>query len=551
MRSTQADAGRGWRRFLSRGLPAAAVVCGLLWAVQPGASQPAKVEPKAEVKEEPRYEFAMNGKPWKDVFGWLNEKTGLPTVGLAIPTGTFTFIGKADKTYTIGEVIDHINAGLLANEDTQKYLLIRREKQFVLIPADQKNPGSLAPLVEIADLPKFGKSQYITVVKPLKNLVADEVKDDFAKSLSVFGNVVAMRPNSLKITDQVGTVEFILKMIDENEKTEVAAREAAEKLKELLPDPEKLLKLTGAAPAAAPPPGTDPRFRPPAVALPKPKIYAVGVNEVRNEVFVSGPADIIGKAKDLVEKKIDVKTPGQDRIIRNQPAYWETHRVPGGNAELMAAEMKKMHAESNSLRITALGTNALRVFATPEIHERIHRQIDPKGKGSDVVVKMVNVGAMEAKPTADTLVKWLGDSKTGAPNIDPVPDQNAIAVRGTQAQIDEVEAIVKTLGAVGGLGNADNVRILTLDKGSGASVAEEIERIMKDLYPNKVQPVTPGGVDVVPDVRPQKPMDKVPTSRGARTAATSTSSASSSPARSSTCRRRIRWRRTWASPAPR
>src|SRR5260370_11111497 len=391
----------------------------------------------------------MNGKPWKDVFGWLNEKTGLPTVGLAIPTGTFTFIGKADKTYTIGELIDQITRGLRSNEDTQKSLLIRREKQFVLIPADQKNPGSLAPLVEIADLPKFGKSQYITVVKPLKNLVADEVKDDFAKSLSVFGNVVAMRPNSLKITDQVGTVEFILKMIDENEKTEVAetyshvcewvlASEAAEKLKELLPDPEKLLKLTGAAPAAAPPPGTDPRFQPPAVAMPKPKIYAVGVNEVRNEVFVSGPADIIGKAKDLVEKKIDVKTPGQDRIIRNQPAYWETHRVPGGNAELMAAEMKKMHAESNSLRITALGTNALRVFATPEIHERIHRQIDPKGKGSDVVVKMGNVGALQAKPTADTLVQWLRCSQTGAPNFHPTTDQNAIALRGPQAQIDAV-----------------------------------------------------------------------------------------------------------------
>src|SRR5205823_4004139 len=108
--------------------------------------------------------------------------------------------------------------------------------------------------------------------------------------------------------------------IDENERSEVAetyshvcewvlAREAAEKLKELLPDPEKLLKLSGSTPSVAPQPGSDPRFQPrtPAVALPRPKIYAIGVNEIRNEVFVSGPADIIGKAKDLVEKKIDVK----------------------------------------------------------------------------------------------------------------------------------------------------------------------------------------------------------------------------------------------------
>src|SRR5947209_5951890 len=65
MCAVRIDAGR---RFFCRALPAAVAVWGLLWAGTVQAYQPAKAETKAEAKEEEKtYEFAMNGKPWKDV----------------------------------------------------------------------------------------------------------------------------------------------------------------------------------------------------------------------------------------------------------------------------------------------------------------------------------------------------------------------------------------------------------------------------------------------------------------------------------------------------
>ena len=86
----------------------------LLLAGTRGQSQPpAPTGTPAQAKaDEPRCEFAMNCKPWKEVFAWLNEKTGLPVVGVAIPTGTFTLLGHSAKKYTVEEVIDLINAGL-------------------------------------------------------------------------------------------------------------------------------------------------------------------------------------------------------------------------------------------------------------------------------------------------------------------------------------------------------------------------------------------------------------------------------------------------------
>src|SRR5689334_22246284 len=116
MSAVRTHAGRRWRHVLLRGLPAAADVWGMLWAASAGAfQQPAKADPraKAEGDDEQRYEFAMSGKPWKDVFAWLNEKTGLPIIGVAVPTGSITIVGNKDKKYTISEVIDLINVGLL------------------------------------------------------------------------------------------------------------------------------------------------------------------------------------------------------------------------------------------------------------------------------------------------------------------------------------------------------------------------------------------------------------------------------------------------------
>jgi len=164
-------------------------------------------------KDEPEYEFAMSGKPWKDVFVWLNEKTKMPVLGVAIPNGSLVAFTTPGKKYTIGEVIDIINAALLANEPTQQYYLIRRERDFVLVPANQKIDAQLVPLVEIDDLKKFGRSQLVRVVRPLKALNAEDVRDEFAKLVGPFGNVIAMKPNSLQIQESVANVEYILAVI--------------------------------------------------------------------------------------------------------------------------------------------------------------------------------------------------------------------------------------------------------------------------------------------------------------------------------------------------
>src|SRR5262249_47423735 len=88
---------------------------------------PAKIQPRTSdtppAKSEPlkTYSFEMQNKPWQQVIQWLADITGLKYSGTRYPTGTFNFYNPKKKQYTIPEIIDTINEGLLTTDDTNKY----------------------------------------------------------------------------------------------------------------------------------------------------------------------------------------------------------------------------------------------------------------------------------------------------------------------------------------------------------------------------------------------------------------------------------------------
>jgi hypothetical protein len=173
-------------------------------------------------KEEPRYHFDIKAKTWKEVFVWLNEKTDLPVLGLAIPSNSGPLVFDFDdptKAHTIEEIVAAINKRLLADPaGNERYSLIRRERDFALVPTEQHVDGGRSPIVSPDDLKRYAKSQLVRVVVPLEALDAENVRDEFAKLCGPFGRVDALKPNSLHILDTAGNVENIVDMIRRSEK---------------------------------------------------------------------------------------------------------------------------------------------------------------------------------------------------------------------------------------------------------------------------------------------------------------------------------------------
>src|SRR5262249_12724180 len=137
-----APTGAGSRYLVLGVLTLTAVGLLPLWADPP--DKMGKAEDSAKRKIEPAkpplktYAFEMRSKPWPQVMEWLPDITGMPFIGPDLPTGTFNFIGSSKKGYTIPEIIDIINEALLSNKDTQKFILVRRERSFTVLPADER-----------------------------------------------------------------------------------------------------------------------------------------------------------------------------------------------------------------------------------------------------------------------------------------------------------------------------------------------------------------------------------------------------------------------------
>ena len=97
----------------------------------------------------------------------------------------------------------------------EKWILIRREKTFLLHPADEKIDPTLVPRISLDELPKRGRMELVQVSIPAKGWLANDVLPDVKKLLGPFGSVVPLRNDSLVVQDTAGNIAKIQKTLDE------------------------------------------------------------------------------------------------------------------------------------------------------------------------------------------------------------------------------------------------------------------------------------------------------------------------------------------------
>lgn len=253
------------------------LIAGMLWlTLTQGALAGQTPTPKKETATAPVEKFInfeMRAKPWSSVFEWLTEQTGLPFISnIQPPTGTFNFIAKAGKKYTMPEVIDIINEGLLGS----KFILIRRENSYTLVPADEKIRGELVPRIRLEDMKTRGNTEIVSVVLPLKAMVAEDFAPEVKKMMGPFGEVVPLATtNQLVLQDSVGYLRPIVDMVQDIEEKEekgaqqaqtfthkcrfIRARDAEATLRNFLGDTKQIIELTRPATTGPGGPGGGPR----------------------------------------------------------------------------------------------------------------------------------------------------------------------------------------------------------------------------------------------------------------------------------------------------
>lgn len=145
-----------------------------------------------------------------EVFAWYAKETGLGFIPpKEKPKGALTLRTDPKKKFTLAEMTDLLNESLIQ----QKWLLIRHEKSFVVVPADEKIDATLVPQVKVEDLKDRGKTEMVQTVLKLPAGLGDEAKE-LKKLLTPFGAVVFVKDTAV-ITDTAGSVLRIKGVIDD------------------------------------------------------------------------------------------------------------------------------------------------------------------------------------------------------------------------------------------------------------------------------------------------------------------------------------------------
>ncbi|OWK45672.1 secretin N-terminal domain-containing protein [Fimbriiglobus ruber] len=509
---------------------------------QPAPAQPmAPVPPAADVQKKFSYKFEKAS--WDSVFAWFSRQSGLNLIATVKPTGT---VSLTIDNKTLPEIIDLFNDALAA----EKFVLVRLEQSFTLHTADEKFPSEWIAKITPDQLSKRGKSEIVQTVLPLKTIMAEDIVPQVKKLLTNFGEVSPLGANNLIVTDKAGNIRNIVTHLAtlEDEKngdslTYVCKFQKAQKIADLLgkslSDEKTVVPAQPGGFGGGFPggfgggfpggfggggfPGGDmgggggrgnrggggnnnnnngggggigPRFR----------SVQIAVQEETNTIVVTGPADKIAIAKNLLTQ-LDAGSPGEKPRIIGGKAESRTYNVPASTADAVAGMLKNVYKTSSVTQITALpGGNQILVYALPADHFDIVDMIrgDSQTK-PNTVVKNIPLSVTTPDKAAKTLQAALGS--TGLFIEAQTEGTPGIVLRGTPDQIAQAEEVLRALGedprtgAV--LNNLPTMRVITIDNGSPAILAQGLADMLKNLgRKNPVQVIDPSQFNKKSDPEP-------------------------------------------------
>lgn len=482
---------------------------------------PSTVTPPKEAAEK-TLAITFDSKPWSDVVDWFGRESGLVWVGSVKVPGSFTIKAEPGRQFTIPQIVDLLNEQLLL----KKFILVRRGMTFTILPSDEKLDPTLLPRIELKDLSKRGRSEIVQVIVPLKTLVVEDTLPEIKLMLSPFGDVTPLsKANQIILQDTAGNIGRILNTLkiveNESEGADsltfacryIRATKAADVLRGLLTDSSTQVTTNqsatpGATPPGYPQPGFDPRMYDrdrgrssssnSSSGGPRFRTVQITVDERTNSVLITGPADKISLAKKILGE-LDVAKEGQLPIVVGPPEL-RTYPVPAGTAETVAKTLQEAYTKiSPSVRIVPVpNSNQIMVYAAPGEHLEILDQL--KGtegvKVTSSTTSLIPLTVLDATETAATLSK-IYPSSSGGPTIEaqtsgPV---TGLLIRGTPEQITDIKEAIRALGESGGItgaGSSSGVRVITVNKGNAAVLAEALAETMRKMGKNPVRIVAPG-----------------------------------------------------------
>jgi type II secretory pathway component GspD/PulD (secretin) len=170
--------------------------------------------------------------------------------------------------------------------------------------------------------------------------------------------------------------------------------------------------------------------------------------------------------------------------LKGEPVL-RTYAVPGGSAEAVAKVLQELYQKTAEVKVVALGTNEVLIWADPERHIEIVRNL--QAGLPPTTIEVLPLTSLNANRVLDTLRGMYGPK---GPYLEADPTRNVLIVKGTREQVAEIKDTVRSLGEGGDAGGS--LRIFTLERGDAAVLADAVAELFPPMRGNPVRVIKPG-----------------------------------------------------------
>lgn len=411
---------------------------------------------------EHRIRIEFKAERWGNVLQWIAKENGMNLAMDDPPPGRFTY--SDPQLYTPAEALDVLHSVLLDRGIT----LIVKEGLLITARLGDDMPWELVPFVPADKLDRVAPHEMVTTTLPLHSVTGDLLAPEIEKVLTARGRVLGNKvANRLVISDRAGVatqVRDLLALIDPPLDPNAvrlrvfslkyaAVREVEPVVREILgPIAEK--KAGGGSGLPIDPEAIQDLIFSrnflesftPGISMegigrekPKEKLQTrLTVDPVRNALLIVAEPNVLGKVERLV---VAMDRPAS--LDSAAPIVIRSYELKTGQGEKFAARLRTLMAQTGDCMITGID-RLIVVRGTKAHHEDVKRLLSSMTASDESLAafKLSRRRAEELAPQIERLFEIDGQK---APRILADANENAILVRGSPEQIEQVRRILTDL----------------------------------------------------------------------------------------------------------
>ena len=436
---------------------------------EPSTSPSAIADASAE-----RLTFSFRHQPWEQVIQWFVDKNDLSLIMDAPPPGTFNYTD--DREYSPAEALDLLNGVL----QTKGFVLVRRHRLLMVVNLEDEIPPDLIPFVKAENLGDRGEYELVTTLFQLRRMTAEEAQLEVDKLRGPTGKIVVLpKSGQLLVTETAGRLRTMKEIIDavENPGGEGEVRQVAlpsGRGEQVLSVAKQLLGIP--ADAAESDDGS----------------LRMAVEETGERVWLSGRADQVDRAVRVIES---VKSGGGV----DDSLQVEVFSVGTADTETVLSVVNSLTANDSTVKITAdPNSGSIVAHARPSQMALIRATIEQMQSDAQktVVIPLRVVDPQWAVLSINKLYNATGDDKSlNAPTVDGDLNNRKLIVRGTDAQITEIQQMLEQMGE--GEDEDSNrlargsIRVLPLTGSAARKTINQVRQLWPTVGSNPIRLVNP------------------------------------------------------------